>query len=72
MPDSNGNGNSMLGKPKTRVLITGGAGFFGSHLSEALLQRNHEVLVLDGLSTGSIENMRDLKARHGCSTGSIQ
>src|SRR3954470_12691272 len=44
-----------------RVLITGGAGFVGSHLSEALLERGDEVFVLDNLSTGSIENITHLK-----------
>src|SRR5688500_18613524 len=45
-----------------RVLITGGAGFVGSHLSEALLDRGDEVYVLDDLSTGSIDNISHLKA----------
>lgn len=44
-----------------RVLITGGAGFIGSHLSEALLERGDEVFVLDNLSTGSIQNITHLK-----------
>jgi UDP-glucose 4-epimerase len=44
-----------------RVLITGGAGFVGSHLSEALLERGDEVYVLDNLSTGSIDNIAHLK-----------
>jgi UDP-glucose 4-epimerase len=44
-----------------RVLITGGGGFVGSHLSEALLQRGDEVFVLDNLSTGSFENIVHLK-----------
>jgi UDP-glucose 4-epimerase len=44
-----------------RYLITGGAGFIGSHLSEALLERGDEVYVLDDLSTGSVENIRALK-----------
>jgi UDP-glucose 4-epimerase len=44
-----------------RILITGGAGFVGSHLAEALLARGDEVLVLDNLSTGSIENISHLK-----------
>src|SRR5688500_16922873 len=44
-----------------RVLITGGAGFVGSHLSEALLDRGDEVYVLDDLSTGSIDNIAHLK-----------
>jgi UDP-glucose 4-epimerase len=46
-----------------RVLITGGAGFVGSHLAEALLDRGDEVFVLDDLSTGSIENITHLKHR---------
>src|SRR5512134_1720864 len=48
-----------------RVLITGGAGFVGSHLSEALLERGDEVFVLDNLSTGSIENIVHLKTQPG-------
>jgi UDP-glucose 4-epimerase len=44
-----------------RVLITGGAGFIGSHLSDAYLQRGDEVFVIDDLSTGSIENIKHLK-----------
>ena len=45
-----------------RVLITGGAGFVGSHLAEALLERGDEVYVLDDLSTGSIDNITHLKS----------
>ncbi len=45
-----------------RALITGGAGFVGSHLSEALLDEGHEVFALDNLSTGSIDNIEHLKA----------
>jgi UDP-glucose 4-epimerase len=48
-----------------RYLITGGAGFIGSHLSDELLARGHEVHVLDDLSTGSIENVRHLKGNQG-------
>jgi len=44
-----------------RVLITGGAGFIGSHLADAYLQRGEEVYIIDDLSTGSIENIRHLK-----------
>ena len=46
-----------------RVLITGGAGFVGSHLADACLLRGDEVYVLDDLSTGSIDNIEYLK-RH--------
>src|SRR4051795_12796967 len=45
-----------------RFLITGGAGFIGSHLAEELLRRGHAVHVLDDLSTGAIENIRHLKS----------
>ena len=46
-------------------MITGGAGFIGSHLSESLLEDGHQVLILDNLSTGSIENIAHLKGRRG-------
>jgi UDP-glucose 4-epimerase len=49
------------------ALITGGAGFIGSHLAERLLDQGHGVIVLDNLSTGSIENIRHLKGRPGFS-----
>ena len=48
-----------------RHLITGGAGFIGSHLCDELLARGDEVHVLDDLSTGSVENIRHLKGRPG-------
>jgi len=44
-----------------RYLITGGAGFIGSHLTERLLDRGDRVVLLDNLSTGSMENIRHLK-----------
>ena len=50
--------------PRVKALITGGAGFIGSHLSERLLDLGHEVMVLDNLSTGSIDNISHLKS-HG-------
>jgi UDP-glucose 4-epimerase len=45
-----------------RYLITGGAGFIGSHLAERLIERGDEVFLLDDLSTGSIDNIRHLKS----------
>ena len=44
-----------------RYLITGGAGFIGSHLAERLLEKGERVVLLDNLSTGSMENIRHLK-----------
>jgi UDP-glucose 4-epimerase len=44
-----------------RFLITGGAGFIGSHLADALIAQGHRVHILDDLSTGSIDNVRHLK-----------
>lgn len=44
-------------RPSSRVLVTGGAGFLGSHLSEQLLRLGHEVLVLDSFLTGSRRNL---------------
>jgi UDP-glucose 4-epimerase len=46
-----------------RYFITGGAGFIGSHMAEALLARGDRVFILDDLSTGSIDNIRHLKSR---------
>ncbi len=48
-----------------RALITGGAGFIGSHLAEALLAQGQEVVVLDDLSTGSLQNILHLMRRPG-------
>jgi UDP-glucose 4-epimerase len=45
-----------------RFLITGGAGFIGSHLAEKLLGRGDRVVLLDNLSTGSMDNIRHLKS----------
>jgi len=41
----------------SRIIVTGGAGFIGSHLVDALIERGDEVLVIDNLSTGKIENL---------------
>ena len=50
-----------------RALITGGAGFIGSHLAEVLLDGGDHVTVIDDLSTGRIENIQGLKGRPGFS-----
>lgn len=46
-----------------RILVTGGAGFIGSHLSDRLLAEGHEVVVVDNLITGSIQNISHLAGR---------
>jgi len=48
-------------KSKMKILITGGAGFIGSHLSEKYLKLGNEVHIIDDLSTGSLENIKHLK-----------
>jgi UDP-glucose 4-epimerase len=48
-----------------RYLITGGAGFIGSHLAERLLREGHTVTVIDDLCTGAIHNIQNLKTRRG-------
>ena len=48
-----------------KALLTGGAGFVGSHLADALLAAGHEVMVIDDLSTGSMDNIAHLKGRKG-------
>ena len=47
-----------------RTLITGGAGFLGSHLSEYLLNKGHEVVCMDNLITGSKQNISGIKSRN--------
>ena len=56
-----------------RALITGGAGFIGSHLAERLLKQGHEVAILDDLSTGRLENIEHLlgNRRFSATIGSV-
>jgi UDP-glucose 4-epimerase len=56
-----------------RCLLTGGAGFIGSHLAEALVGEGHEVRIIDDLSTGSLDNIRHLQGVKGFGvvTGSV-
>ncbi len=48
-----------------RALVTGGAGFIGSHLTERLLKDGHEVAVIDNLGTGSLKNIENFKEHSG-------
>ncbi|MGC9328126.1 MAG: GDP-mannose 4,6-dehydratase, partial [Candidatus Hinthialibacter sp.] len=48
-----------------RTLITGGAGFLGSHLADALLNRGHEVICIDNLITGDLRNIEHLFGQDG-------
>ncbi len=52
--------DEKLAVHKNRILITGGAGFIGSHLAEEMLSRGHKVTVIDNLSTGRFENIQHL------------
>lgn len=49
----------------THALVTGGAGFIGSHLCERLLSAGYDVTVMDNLSTGRFENIAHLEGRPG-------
>src|SRR6202008_29767 len=46
-----------------KILVTGGAGFIGSHLCERLLHEGHEAVVLDDLSTGSLHNIAAIQGK---------
>ena len=46
---------------KKTILVTGGAGFIGSHLCKRLLNENHKVICLDNLFTGTLKNIKDFE-----------
>jgi UDP-glucose 4-epimerase len=48
-----------------KILITGGAGFIGSHLADRLVESGNDVIVVDDLSTGSMKNIRELQRKNG-------
>ena len=54
-----------------RFFITGGAGFIGSHLSETLIARGEEVVIIDNQSTGSVKNLRSVNTKVKLITGDV-
>ena len=54
-----------------RYLVTGGAGFIGSHLTEALINRSNQVMVVDNLSTGNLQNLSNVKEKISYIQGNI-
>ena len=49
---------------KKIALITGGAGFIGSHLVEEMISRNYKVIVLDNLISGNLENLKNCRKKN--------
>jgi GDP-D-mannose 3',5'-epimerase len=55
-----------------KIAVTGGAGFLGSHIVRRLIREGHEVSIIDDLSSGSIQNLRDLGVRQKCLIGDLK
>lgn len=55
-----------------RIVVTGGAGFIGSHVVKRLISKGHQVLIADNLSSGSIANLRDLGVKQECFVGDLR
>lgn len=47
-----------------KCVVTGGCGFLGSHLVEALLSKNHKVTIIDNLSTGNLDNIKTFRKKN--------
>ena len=61
LPRSSGGADHVYPDPMPTSLVTGGAGFLGSHLCDFLLERGHRVVCVDNLETGSLENIRHIR-----------
>ncbi|MEM3267803.1 MAG: NAD-dependent epimerase/dehydratase family protein [Conexivisphaerales archaeon] len=55
-----------------KVIVTGGAGFIGSHLVRRLIKEGHEVMIIDNLSSGSLQNLADLALKEDCKVGDLR
>jgi GDP-D-mannose 3', 5'-epimerase len=56
----------------SRVAVTGGAGFLGSHIVKRLIDDGHEVSIVDDFSAGSLQNLADVGVRRKCSVGDLR
>src|SRR6185295_2216048 len=63
MPTKRAKGSALRAKSKGRVVITGAAGFLGSHLAETLLDMGYSVVGIDNLATGDLANIAHLRKR---------
>jgi len=55
----------------SKVAITGGAGFLGSHIAKQQIAKGNEVVIIDNFSSGSAENLSDLGVRQNCIVGDL-
>ena len=55
-----------------KIVITGGAGFIGSHLATELIRKKHQVKIIDDLSTGTLENLSGVKNKIDFKLGDIK
>lgn len=54
-------GLQLMASQYSRALVTGGAGFIGSHIADRLIENNFEVRIIDDLSSGQMEHLRTFK-----------
>ena len=56
----------------SKVAITGGAGFLGSHIAKQQIAKGNEIVIIDNFSSGSVENLNDLGVKQNCITGDLR